>query len=296
MREALRCFRSLLSEWKMSPKEWPRLTKVVQLVLLHTPAASLGGQAPVTVMTGLPAMPPLDAIVLPTPLQPTTLSALEALRQKAFEDLRVALDDMHRMVSAASSAARSKGRKSHRKAGIVVAQYDVGDYVLYANVWAHTRAKLSVKWCGPAQVVEATSAWIFTVKNLVTGDLRDVHASRLKFYRDSSLDVSEELLQHIAHNSEGHVVARLFDSRYSAAEKRFEMLVTWRGLSTAEDSLEPAISLLEDVLMMVKKIIRDHRRAAKRRNSLPVWISYRCFKIRPFRRVVLSPDGSSSSS
>ncbi|KAF4128260.1 Integrase core domain [Phytophthora infestans] len=140
MREALRCFCSLLSEWKMSPKEWPCLTKVVQLVLSHTPAASLGGQAPVTDMTGLPAMSPLDAIVLPTPLQHTTLSALEALRQKAFEDLRVALDEMHRMVSAASSAARSKGLKSHRKAEIVITQYHVGDYVLYADVWAHTRA------------------------------------------------------------------------------------------------------------------------------------------------------------
>ncbi|OWZ04248.1 Chromodomain protein [Phytophthora megakarya] len=207
MREALRCF--------------------LQIALNNTPAKSLGDHAPITVMTGLPAMSPLDAITLPAP------------------------------------AARAKGRKNSRKASAIMAQYDVGDYVLYADVWAHTRAKLSVKWCGPAQVTSAVSAWIFIVKNLITGDEREVHASRLKFYSDQTLDVTEELLAHIAHNSEGHVVARLLDSRYNEAEKQFELLVNWRGLSSIENSWEPAVTLLEDVPVIVKNFVRDQRRTPK---------------------------------
>ncbi|OWZ12210.1 Gag-pol Polyprotein [Phytophthora megakarya] len=72
---ALRCFRSLLSEWRLTTRDWPRLTKMVQLALNHTPAKSLGDHVPVTVMNGLPAMSPLDAISLPVPLKATTLSA-----------------------------------------------------------------------------------------------------------------------------------------------------------------------------------------------------------------------------
>ncbi|OWZ06591.1 Chromodomain protein, partial [Phytophthora megakarya] len=194
--EVPRCFRSLLSEWRLSTRDWPRFTKVVQLALNHTPAKSLGDHAPVTVMTGLPATSPLDAISLPVPLKPTTLSVLTSKRQEVFDVLRDALDTMHK------------------------------------------------------SVVKAVSSWIFTVKNLITGDEREVHASRLKFYSDATLDVSEDLLHHIAHNSEDHVVAEILDSRYSESEKRFELLVSWRGLSNADDAWEPAATLLEDIPVM----------------------------------------------
>ncbi|OWZ22641.1 Chromodomain protein [Phytophthora megakarya] len=226
----------------------------------HTPAKSLANHAPVTVMTGLSAMSPLDAISLPTPLEATTLSELMATREALFTTLRSALDNMHKTVAKASQAARSKGRRNARSTGVKMAQYAIGDYVPYADVWAHTRAKLRVKWCGPAQVVNAVSSWIFMVENLLSGDERDVHASRLKFYSDDTLDVTEDLLSHIDHNSEGHVVSGLLDTRYSEADKRFENLVTWRGLSKAEDSWEPATTLLEDV--PVKGFIRVHRRTA----------------------------------
>ncbi|KAG3156609.1 hypothetical protein PI124_g10786 [Phytophthora idaei] len=172
---------------------------------------------------------------------------------------------MHRIVAQASRAARACGRKSHHKVGMAMSQYAIGDYVLYADVWAHTRAKLSVKWCDPAQVVEAVSSWIFKVKNLITGDDREVHASRLKFNSDSTLDVTEELLRHIAHNSEGHVVAKLLDSRYNAETKRFELLASWRGLPNADNSWERAATLQEDVPVLVRNCVRAHRRVSKRK-------------------------------
>ncbi|GMF10760.1 unnamed protein product [Phytophthora lilii] len=128
---------------------------------------------------------------------------------------------MHKRTATITSAVRAAGRKGHdMKQGTTMAQFDIGDFVLYADVWQHTRSKLHVNWCGPAQVVATTSNWIFEVRNLVTGQQKEVHVSRLKFYSDSSLDVSEDLLLHIAHNSEGHIVDSLLEARYNRTEKK----------------------------------------------------------------------------
>ncbi|KAG3253709.1 hypothetical protein PI124_g1716 [Phytophthora idaei] len=136
-------------------------------------------------MTGLPALSPLDAIALPSPLEPITSSELEGFWTEAFSSRRISLDNVRRSVAQASRAARARGRKSHHKVGVAMVQYAIGDFVLYADVGAHTRANLGVKWCGPAQVVEAVSSWILKVKNLITGDEREVP---LEFYNDSTLD------------------------------------------------------------------------------------------------------------
>ncbi|GMF56027.1 unnamed protein product [Phytophthora fragariaefolia] len=128
-----------------------------------------------------------------------------------------------------------------------MAQYDIGDYVLYADVWQHTRSMLTVKWCGPAQVTATVSNRIFEIENLITGQRREAHASRLKFYVDASMDVSEDLLRHVAHNSEGHVVEELLNVRYNPTLKQHDIEVRWRGLSEAEGSWEPATTLLQDV-------------------------------------------------
>ncbi|POM78826.1 LOW QUALITY PROTEIN: Chromodomain containing hypothetical protein [Phytophthora palmivora] len=247
VREALRCFRSLLSEWWMSTCDWPRLAKVVQLVLNQCPVKSLGAKAPVSVMTGLPALSPLDAIALSPPLKHTTMSELTVTRDAVFADLQRALEAMHKSAASASRTAREKGRKHHRGAGAGMARM---------------RLATMCSSNGVALVLNAVSAWIFSVKNLTTGDVRDVHVSRLKVYSDNTLNITEDLLRHIAHNSEGHVVAQLLDSRYNTANKRFKLLVNWRDLSEAEDSWDPAATLLEDVPVMVKNFVRAQSRSA----------------------------------
>lgn len=41
------------------------------------------------------------------------------------------------------------------------------------------------------------------VRDLITGDRREAHASRLKFYADSSLNMTENLSSHVAHKKKG---------------------------------------------------------------------------------------------
>ncbi|GMF29415.1 unnamed protein product [Phytophthora lilii] len=113
---------------------------------------------------------------------------IQTVQRANVVKLQQALERMHKRTATINSAVRAAGRKGHdKKQGTTMAQFDIGDFVLYADVWQHTRSKLRVNWCGPAQVVATTSNWMFEVRNLVTGQQKEVHVSRLKFYSDSSL-------------------------------------------------------------------------------------------------------------
>ncbi|KAE9082795.1 hypothetical protein PF010_g21445 [Phytophthora fragariae] len=210
-------------------------------------------------MTGIKAMSPFDPLAVPQSVTPATLEDIQQNRRIQLDKLQPALEQMHKRIVETNNKVRARGRQVRgQKQGTRMAQIEVGDFVLYADVWAHSRSKLCVRWCGPAQVTAATSNWIFKIKNLVTGDEREAHASRLKFYSDSSLEVSEELLQHVAHNSEGHVVSKFLRASYDTAAKSYKLLVRWRGLSEQEDSWEPVQVMLEDVPAAVKAFIADH--------------------------------------
>ena len=62
---------------------------------------------------------------------------------------------------------------------------------------AQPASKLRVTWVGPYRVVSALEH-SYVIKHLLTDQEREVHASRMKFYRDVSLNVTEELLAHVA--------------------------------------------------------------------------------------------------
>ncbi|KAJ8540564.1 hypothetical protein ON010_g12663 [Phytophthora cinnamomi] len=74
----------------------------------------------------------------------------------------------------------------------------------------------------------------------------------------NSLELSGDLLQHVAHNSEGHVVLKILRASYDAAAKCYKLTVRWRGLSEQEDSWEPVQVMLEDVPAVVKAFISAH--------------------------------------
>ncbi|KAF0722456.1 hypothetical protein Ae201684_018399 [Aphanomyces euteiches] len=117
---------------------------------------------------------------------------------------------MHKEMSSVNAAKRDKARKLRaQKRGVEMTQFVIGDFVLYQDVWYHLREKLP-------------------------------HASRLKFYADTDLNVTADILAHVAHNSEGYEVESIVDARISAKTKSFEVLIKWRDLEAAENSWEPA--------------------------------------------------------
>ncbi|KAE8884741.1 hypothetical protein PF007_g24758 [Phytophthora fragariae] len=131
--------------------------------------------------------------------------------------------------------------------------FSIGDYVLRSRVDEKLHAnKLSVTWVGPYRVTGATE-YYFTVEHLVTGKSTNVHPSRLKHYTDSSLNVSAELIDHVASQGTLLAVEALVDHRYNTSMKMFEIKVKWQGLEEVEDSWEPLKSIVEDVPKLMKE-------------------------------------------
>eukprot|EP00644_Phytophthora_capsici_P014223 jgi/Phyca11/98769/e_gw1.3.1221.1 len=75
----------------------------------------------------------------------------------------------------------------------------------------------------------------------------DVHPSRLKFYADDSLDITEELLDHIASQGTLLAVEAIVEHRFNADMNAYEVKVKWLGLEPIEDSWEPLKTISEDV-------------------------------------------------
>ncbi len=96
-------------------------------------------------------------------------------------------------------------------------------------------------------MVKANSSWAFEIQNLITGLVKEAHASRLKFYTDKDLKVSADLLAHVAHNDQGYEVEAFGDARWNEVKQVYEIAVKWRGLDDVETSWEPAQNLFEDL-------------------------------------------------
>uniref|UniRef100_H3H8H0 Reverse transcriptase n=1 Tax=Phytophthora ramorum TaxID=164328 RepID=H3H8H0_PHYRM len=139
-----------------------------------------------------------------------------------------------------------------REAKGTTTNFDVGDYVLWSRVderLAHN--KLLTQWVGPFAVSEARPHY-FMIRHLLTGSTYEVHGSRLRFYADSSLDVTEEILEFVSNQGMLLGVDGFSDHRYNADASRWELLVKWTGLKDIETSWEPLKSLKVEVPIKVR--------------------------------------------
>ena len=60
--------------------------------------------------------------------------------------------------------------------------------------------KLAATWTGPWRVVTAEQKHVYSVQNIISGDVRDVHVVRLRFYSDAQLDVTSDLKDVFQHS------------------------------------------------------------------------------------------------
>eukprot|EP00644_Phytophthora_capsici_P009849 jgi/Phyca11/550834/estExt2_Genewise1Plus.C_PHYCAscaffold_390072 len=143
-----------------------------------------------------------------------------------------------------------------RERGENLVNFSVGDFVLRSRVDEKHGNKLQVTWVGPYRVVRA-DVHSFRVQHLVTGDEMDVHPSRLKMYADESLEVTDELLEHVS--SQGIVLAvdKLKDHRWNNEIKDFEIQVGWKGLQPIEDSYEPMSDLAKEIRVLVDNYVKQ---------------------------------------
>ncbi|OWZ02906.1 hypothetical protein PHMEG_00025453 [Phytophthora megakarya] len=254
-RDILQVLRVMLLEYQLDTRSWFYMSLMIQANLNHSPVASLGNHAPIEVITGLLVPSVLDTIAVSSssgtrlvPVDPERVS-------RQVEKLRLSLQSMHREANTYKETkrlyamARSKGS---------ICNFEVGDFVLWSVVDSRLQGnKLLVPWVDPFRVVEARQH-SFIVEHLLTRAQVEVHGSRLKFYSDSSLDVTADLKEHVAKQGIVLGVRVIVDHRRNPVSNEWEMRVAWVGLEDIEDSCEPLRTIFADVAIKVQDYIDAH--------------------------------------
>ena len=122
---------------------------------------------------------------------------------------------MHRCVSTASQAKRAAEIVRHNKATTVTAiNFDACDFVLIG--------------CPQLQKVN------------------NIHVSRPKFYNSATLDVTEELKEHLTYQQKTFYLVEAFKKVRRSSRRKFDVLVSWVGFP-GEDTWEELQVLAADV-------------------------------------------------
>ena len=255
-RELLRVLRTLLAELNQPEEEWHKLLPTVQLTCNSTTSASrLAGASPFGMNFGEePTHPPLDTVLgVPGPAEgePAVLSAAALRHCKALQE------QLHRSWTAADEARTRRGaaNAAAREQFAREGDFNVGDYVLVYRMVA--RNKLQVRWCGPYQVTDTINEHVYTVRDIVLGKDSVVHAARLRFYADATLEITEDLKDQAAHDSHRFYVERIMGWR-TLDDDTVQLKVRWVGFTAAQDSWEPATALHADVPEVVLRWLTGH--------------------------------------
>ena len=177
-----------------------------------------------------------------------------------------ALDNMHKEVSGILSETRAKAVDRHnRKTHIRPYSPTVGDYVVVARTRG-ARTKMSCNWIGPRRVTRILSDFTVEIEHLLTEETSVVHVSRIKPYADSLVGTPVEMSD-IAEFTDRvwFTVDKIKDLRETS--DRFEVLVAWKGLTSAGDSWEPLTNMYEDVPTKVRDFFKRRRNSAALRKA-----------------------------
>jgi hypothetical protein len=113
--------------------------------------------------------------------------------------LRTAVHEIHKLAADAATSRRASARAA--ASGRAAPNFELGDFVIVARRERPAGEKLTLRWRGPMRIVSTLSEHVYEVQSLETESVQAVHATRLRFYHDPSLNVTADLLAQIAHNN-----------------------------------------------------------------------------------------------
>ena len=257
----LQAFRCLISELRWKKEEWPYLLPTIMHYLNHKPQARLGGRAPIAVMTGMEADNPIEVTfrhLVTTGARTTNVFTVvdSGVVDKYMSDLQDHLQVMHKDVADMTEAQRARHRKAKLR-NVKHANFGLGEYVLIARDVVKTGQKLHLTWRGPFHIVELHSHHVYTVEDILTGVRTKVHASRMKFYSDRDLNLTESIKVQKAFDDETFTVESILAARTNAITGQQELHIRWAGFSEAEDSWEPLNVIQEAAPSLVRAFVQQ---------------------------------------
>ncbi len=245
VKEFIRVLTALCSEHRLPYEDWPQLVPVVELVL-NTVVSPLRGRSAIEIVTGRRDTQALTAILLRKNEEWNMEEIKPRKIQQYILQLRKHLDSSHQDVGAKLLRSRTNKRESSSKG--YLPSFEPGIFVKRADILktGKPRRKLKLRWTGPWRLIESETDWIWKVEHLVTGIIHRVHVSRLEFYADADMDVTEALQRQILYEEDGHFfVKRILDMKERKHDKTILVRVRWDGFSSAWDSWEELSSIID---------------------------------------------------
>ncbi len=117
---------------------------------------------------------------------------------------------------------------------------------------------MSTNWVGPRRISRILSDFTVEIEHLLTSTTAIVDVCRVKPYADASVGTPAQM-QEVAEFTVRiwYSVDKIKDVREAASH--FEVLVAWKGLTTARDSWEPLTVKFEDVLSKIREFFKRRR-------------------------------------
>ena len=261
MRELVRLYRTLLAESNIAITEWPRLTPVVQSTLNQIPSDARGGHSPAKIMLARSTPRPLDTIAVGGLDEEAAADAarmdLHELCSRYVREAAAAVHECWLRVESAQQR-RQAANATQREREVAgrrrqPAQFQIGDYVLVLCMVP--RNKLRVRWLGPSRVVDTVNSNVYVVEDLLTSKQTTVHAQRLRPFAEADFEVTEDVRNSVAYDSQFYV-DDILDWRENDAGS-IELRVRWLGFESNEDTWEPVERLHEDVPTLVTRFLRN---------------------------------------
>ncbi|ETV78978.1 hypothetical protein H257_07762 [Aphanomyces astaci] len=235
-RIVIRTLKTLCSEMRLQPGDWPGVLPLVQSALNQQPVDRLDGVEPTTAFTGLPATPPLTGLVHPDEPREVTIDWIKSRAIRHVTELADALGIMHKHVAETVAA-----KRAIRPAGEI-----------YAG-----------RFCFGGPGPPASGKDIVALEGTLSGregGLRLPDGSPAAGASGSDVPapcvpappvLRGWLKTQIAFGDEGFYVEDLRDLRLR--DEVWEVLIKWLGLDDLESSWEPALSIYEDVPVLFRR-------------------------------------------
>jgi hypothetical protein len=157
-----------------------------------------------TAMTGLPADSPLASITLSEDVRPLAVNTGELRRNQAgtIKATLEALEKMHKDVEEKMSAARQSSIDANNaKVNLQPCNFSRGDFVLRGVLPRRQHPKLALRWVGSYRVTEVLSGFIYVLEDLLTGKYQEVHARRIRFFRNAGFCFTQTVLDHLSYQA-----------------------------------------------------------------------------------------------
>lgn len=204
-----------------------------------------------TAFTGLAPSTPITTFMRSDTSTPVSVNDAQIERAINIEELTASMAALRPIVQESVTENRRRAREHLSKGRLP--NFSEGDYVLVARDDFFEGEKLCLRWRGPRRIIKAHNDYVFDVEDLRNGKIDPIHGSRLKYYRDSSLD-EMVIMSHVLSSETGMPVARLL--KLVKVDDVLNVQVRWKGLSPQEDTFEPLQNVFEDVPNMLDRLLK----------------------------------------